>query len=148
MVHKDAPHTSSEEMERIKLWVRHNVHGAVLEERTYHGQLRFSVPNGPVKLADSASTDSSVEEKKSEDITTSATAQRGISSLFNLMESNRDELAFAYYAVQPTTLDQIFLKVVGMHNIAEENYATDHRGDVISMRRKLVALMRRIIDDA
>ena len=39
-----------------------------------------------------------------------------------LLEENRDRLAIEHYSVSPTTLDQVFLTIVGSHNVQEENY--------------------------
>jgi len=99
LIHAEAPHTSPDEMERVRQWVLANVPDAITEDRTYHGQLRFSVPN-----------------------TSQGSRKLGISGLFNLLEANKEELRFAYYSVSPTTLDQVFLNVVNKHNVEEENY--------------------------
>lgn len=125
LVHREAPHTSTEEMERVKTWVRTNIPTADLEERTYHGQLRFSVPNAVVEkeasgLPEIAKGDTAVSQQAAEG--------QGVSALFHLLESHKEELGFAYYAVQPTTLDQVFLNVVRKHNVEEENYAKAHQG--------------------
>src|SRR5699024_1340574 len=44
IVHTQAPHTSDDDMEKIRDWVADSFAGAVIEQKTYHGQLRFSVP--------------------------------------------------------------------------------------------------------
>lgn len=149
LIHKDAPHTTAEDMEKIKQWVRRNVAGATVEDRTYHGQLRFSVPNDhsassatgskvPVATAGSSSTPSSAsstfhdQDDMVEPVKTSSSyhpPQRGhsIRALFDLLESHKEMLGIAYYSVSPTTLDQIFLNVVRKHNVEEEN---SHAHDV------------------
>lgn len=124
LVHRDAPHTSTEEMERVKSWVRTNIPTAEMEERTYHGQLRFSVPNAPLEKEVNVGT--KMISKANATISQQVTEGRGVSALFHLLESNKDELGFAYYGVQPTTLDQVFLNVVRKHNVEEENYASTH----------------------
>ncbi|KAK2743758.1 hypothetical protein FQN57_004695 [Myotisia sp. PD_48] len=98
VVHKDAPHTSDADMEQIRSWVLDTLPSASIEQKTYHGQLRFS-------LGGSQATDS-------EDV--------GTSKLFALLEQNKERLGFAYYSVSQTTLDQVFLSIVGQHNIQEE----------------------------
>ena len=168
LVHKQAPHTTREEMERVKQWVKDNIPGAQTEERTYHGQLRFSVPNsqltalisrpstpttGPTALASSSSSSPLTSDpsnltnstEKSDDFQIDTTAphepqkpiqnqhqqstnKQGAGILFSLLERNRDTLAFAYYSVSPTTLDQVFLNVVNRHNVEEENYERDSEG--------------------
>lgn len=115
LVHEGAPHTSSEEMERVREWVVRNVAGASVEERTYHGQLRFTVPNR-------ASTSSHAKSDADESNSTTLPA------LFTLLESSKEQLRFAHYSVSPATLDQVFLNVVRKHNVEEENYAAEHAG--------------------
>ena len=44
LVMKSAPHTSEEEIMKLRTWVMENFSGADIEEKTYHGQIRFSVP--------------------------------------------------------------------------------------------------------
>src|SRR2546421_3881647 len=44
LVHSEAPHTSDEKMQRIRMWITESFPGADIEEKTYHGQMRFSVP--------------------------------------------------------------------------------------------------------
>lgn len=114
LVHKDAPHTDAGEMARVKAWVDTNVPGAVTEAQTYHGQLRFVVPNRPDSAVASSSGNGDVRTGR----------KQGISALFALLEANKHELGFAHYSVSPTTLDQVFLNVVQKHNVAEENYHT------------------------
>merc|ERR1711939_444896 len=57
LVHKDAPHTSSADMEKIKEFIKTHFPGSETEDRVFHGQLRFSVPNdrNAVDLAQSGS---------------------------------------------------------------------------------------------
>lgn len=126
LVHNEAPRSSLEDMARIKDWIRSHITGAVVEDRTYHGQLRFSVPNNdnsqPSSPANSSAT-SLVEEGSSSPITKTTSHLKGhsIRALFDMLERYKEELGIAYYSVSPTTLDQIFLNVVRKHNVEEEN---------------------------
>jgi ABC-type multidrug transport system ATPase subunit len=45
LVHKDAPHTSDAKLEEIKNWIGSNFTTAKIENRSFHGQIRFEVPN-------------------------------------------------------------------------------------------------------
>ncbi|PNS14412.1 ATP-binding cassette sub-family A member 1 [Sphaceloma murrayae] len=45
VVRGDAPNTSADEMERLFAWVQRTFPGAVVEDRAFHGQVRFGVPN-------------------------------------------------------------------------------------------------------
>ena len=130
LVTKSAPHTSAEEMARIREWIVRNFDGAVVEDKTYHGQLRFSVPTRqPSSSPSSPSTPTSetddiaaVEPIKGNGNGKGRDDNRGISALFSTLEDNKDNLGFEYYSVSQTTLDQVFLAIVGRHDVEEENY--------------------------
>lgn len=125
LVHKEAPYTSFAEMERVKTWVATRIPAATVEPRTYHGQLRFTVPSSSLvgrASPEPSSEVSSVTKSSTDDETIAPEASRqGISALFALLEANQEDLGFAYYSVSPTTLDGVFLSVINKHNIAEEN---------------------------
>ena len=115
LVHSKAPHTSDEEMLRIRNWVIESFLGARVEEKTYHGQMRFSVPaKGQVQQT-------FLEEQTEKDvIQVSTESNSGISALFTLLERHKQDLGFEYYSVSQTTLDQVFLSIVGKHDVEEE----------------------------
>ncbi|KAK2779107.1 hypothetical protein FQN52_006658 [Onygenales sp. PD_12] len=133
-VHSTAPHTDEPTMRRIREWVLQAFPGAIIEQKTYHGQMRFSVP------ASSGQTVSSEEEETdrishhfgpgqqssqgSPSVAGSGTAKNGsssgISNLFSLLERNKAKFGFQYYSVSQTTLDQVFLSIVGKHHVEEE----------------------------
>ena len=118
-----APHTSSEEMERIKLWVAVNFAGAIIEDKTYHGQLRFSVPARSSPIASSKTAQGSIDSIASIEAQSAEVSRSGIGSLFAMLEANKETLGFEYYSVSQTTLDQVFLSIVRKHAVEEENYA-------------------------
>ncbi|KAF2767506.1 putative ABC transporter [Teratosphaeria nubilosa] len=127
LVHRDAPYTSEANMQDIKFFTRSTFPGAVVEERTFHGQLRFSVPN------DRSATDNSIEivhadPDKKMTSTSTRTSRSGIAALFAELERNKEKLGFEYYSVSQATLDQVFLSIVNKHNVVEENYARQHTG--------------------
>jgi len=115
IVHKDSPHTSDTDMQRMREWVQRNIAGATVEERTYHGQLRFSVANTPASSITNRTHEPSSSSKSQ------SSSGHTIRALFDLLETHKEELGIAFYSVSPTTLDQLFLNVVRKHNIAEEN---------------------------
>lgn len=131
LIMKTAPHTTDEEMAQITTWIHVNLAGAVVDEKTFHGQLRFSVPAAqgadlsplpPSSSSPSLSTPSVQNEPpKTHHLT-------GIGSLFTLLHDHKETLGFEYYSISPTTLDQVFLSIVGKHNIEEENYAVRQKG--------------------
>ncbi|KAK0743794.1 hypothetical protein B0T18DRAFT_392508 [Schizothecium vesticola] len=97
---RGAPRTSEEEV----------------EEKTYHGQMRFSVP---VQAVVGVRGGQEGEEIQGEKQKGEASA---IGRLVVLLEENREALGIEHYSVSPTTLDQVFLEVVGRHNVQEEGY--------------------------
>ena len=130
LVHKHAPYTNEADMNRIKAFIQHTFYSATTEERTFHGQLRFSVPNDRIAVAERF--EHLKEEDKSSKMngTTSVVASDGqssISALFAQLEANKKDLGFEYYSVSQATLDQVFLSIVNKHNVIEENYAQEHK---------------------
>ncbi|KAL9064141.1 MAG: hypothetical protein Q9157_007942 [Trypethelium eluteriae] len=124
LVHRAAPHTSDEEMQRVRSWVQENIPRAVTEDRMFHGQLRFMVPNASMQNLESRSKALDADDKiedGSESSTSAFTQRAGIAALFALLEAHKQELGFEYYSVSQTTLDQVFLNIVGKHNVEEEN---------------------------
>ncbi|KAL9598677.1 MAG: hypothetical protein Q9219_004346 [cf. Caloplaca sp. 3 TL-2023] len=118
LITKTAPHTSIEQMERIKRWIIEHIEGAMIESKTYHGQLRFSVPAHMTEKE-------SLKGKEVDNI--ASTYSSGIGALFTMLEARKEALGFEYFSVSPTTLDQVFLSIVGKHNIEEENYGQEVR---------------------
>ena len=129
LIMKTAPYTSDADMDRVKSWIIANLEGADIEDRTFHGQLRFSVPANhdvepvqpqekPLKLTheSSASSTDTIQVMEGNE-----TSRSGIGGLFTLLESQKESLDFEYYSVSQTTLDQVFLSIVGKHDIEEEN---------------------------
>lgn len=132
LVHRDAPYTSDADTDKIKAFIHQTFPGAITEERSFHGQLRFSIPN------DRTASDAEVKDrthrsdldKKSGVMTVAASdyqPSRGISALFAQLEANKETLGFEYYSVSQATLDQVFLSIVSKHNVLEENYAREHQ---------------------
>ncbi|KAK6851282.1 ABC transporter [Apiospora arundinis] len=103
LVSRTAPHSTPEEMERVKDWVKQTYPGADVEEKTYHGQMRFSVPASAV-VADKGDQRSAVGQ------------------LIVVLEEQKERLGIEHYSVSPTTLDQVFLTIVGKHNVQEEGH--------------------------
>ncbi|KAG8529724.1 uncharacterized protein KY384_005205 [Bacidia gigantensis] len=124
LIMRGAPHTPDAEMERIKSWVGSELLGAEVEEKTFHGQLRFSVPAHSDSRA--ASSEQESEKGNDEKIRPEGSVKEsgGIGPLFTLLEAHKEELGFEYYSVSQTTLDQVFLAIVGKHKIEEENYGS------------------------
>ena len=123
LVMKSAPHTSDEEIADLRSWVLEYFPGANMEDKTYHGQIRFSVPakKDEVKHETKINIAEDVDEIKG-----GMSVKRndsGIGFLITMLEDHREELKLEHYSVSPTTLDQVFLTIVGKHDVQEEGYA-------------------------
>jgi len=110
LVCKGAPRTSESDVARVRAWVERTFVGAEVERETYHGQMRFSVESGDDGSAGQG------------DEITRAASNSAVGRLVVLLEEHREALGIAHYSVSPTTLDQVFLEVVGRHNVREEGY--------------------------
>lgn len=120
LVSKTAPHSTTEEMERVREWIVRTYPSAQVEEKTYHGQMRFSVPASEI-TQEEASThegDAIRNEKQSQ----KQQQRSAIGRLIIMLEQQKEALGIEHYSVTPTTLDQVFLTIVGQHNVKEENY--------------------------
>jgi ABC-type multidrug transport system ATPase subunit len=120
LVAKGAPHTSDEAMGAIRTWIVSHFDDAEIESGAYHGQLRFSVPAS----RSGGEKHTRMEDEDGEVITAQRPARGTISELFTLLEDNKDTLGLEYYSVSQTSLDQVFLSIVGKHNVEEENYGS------------------------
>lgn len=140
LVLKSAPDTTEEEMENVREWVRQRIPSVQLDKWGSrgggHGQLRFKV----LKKSTSTTTSSPEAESKpaveagehelkmmkadtsllpsttNTDHSITSTSNFDLNSipgLIQLLETNRDNLGLEYYSVSPTTLDEVFLRVVG-----------------------------------
>ncbi|EAW12681.1 putative ABC transporter [Aspergillus clavatus NRRL 1] len=135
LVHSRAPHTTDADMARIREWVQDSFPSAVIEQKTYHGQVRFSVPATAEIIP---SNEKSIERDKASvtadkfgrDVSDEPDVQRQepkatnnniVSKLFSKLEQGRALLGIQYYSVSQTTLDQVFLTIVGQHRVEEEN---------------------------
>nr|POE84614.1 atp-binding cassette sub-family a member 3 [Quercus suber] len=123
LVHKDAPYTKDADMDEIKAFITRTFPGATTEARSFHGQLRFSVPN------DRTATEDYAQESlaKGGSVRESQVSRNSISALFEQLEANKATLGFQYYSVSQATLDQVFLSIVSRNNVLEENYHREHQ---------------------
>lgn len=133
LVLKSAPETTEEEMEACKGWVRRKIPGVQMDKWGSrgggHGQLRFKVLKAAKgeaihDVSPSSSSEKDRGEKLGADanvelVRTQSSDLGGIPGLIQLLETNRNELGLEYYSVSPTTLDEVFLRVVGEEE--EEN---------------------------
>ena len=104
LVTSSAPYTSLGEMEMLKSWLVRNIERVEIENKTYCGQIRFTVP------AKARTT----RDRKG------YTTQKGIGHLFRLLEDNKNTLGIEYYSIGQTTMDEVFVKIVRQHGGKEE----------------------------
>ena len=132
---RSAPGTSPAEAAAAKAWVLRTFDGAEMQGEVFYGQLRFSVPIGgggggterESKRASAAALD--VDSISTEPVRGTSPAPRsGIATLFGALERSKAEVGFDDYSVSQTTLDQVFLSIVGQHQVREENYHDPGQG--------------------
>ncbi|KAL2115959.1 hypothetical protein VTJ04DRAFT_10214 [Mycothermus thermophilus] len=129
LVLRGAPRTEESVVERVKSWITAEL-GAkigaagevVVEEGAWNGQIRFHVPVGSGK--EDEEKREVVEERVEEELKSFGSA---MGRLVVLLEESKQELGIEYYSVSPTTLDQVFLTVVGRHNVKEEGYEQEEK---------------------
>ncbi|EGR49049.1 uncharacterized protein TRIREDRAFT_61074 [Trichoderma reesei QM6a] len=116
LVSSTAPRTTDEEMNVITSWIRETLPAAKLESKMYHGQLRFSVLSSQVlSLTEDPSNNKVMPVAR--DI-----SQGAIGRLVVLLEETKARLGVEHYSVSTTSLDEVFLDIVGQHNVQEENH--------------------------
>jgi ATP-binding cassette, subfamily A (ABC1), member 3 len=129
LVHKHAPHTSPEDMNRIRDWAQNTFLAAEIEKKTYHGQIRFSVPAGRLLMqqtetlqmmaADTPLGDDVIEcrddHTKSPAVLSNPDVVVGM--IFQLLEKSKEELGIQYYTINQTSLDEVFLTIVGRDHV-------------------------------
>jgi ABC-type multidrug transport system ATPase subunit len=99
LVHTAAPHSSADDMARIREWVVSRFPDADIESQVFGGQLRFSLP---IQTSDKSS----------------------IAALFTALEERKEDMGVAYYSVSRSTLDQVFLSVCKKASVREEGERT------------------------
>jgi ATP-binding cassette, subfamily A (ABC1), member 3 len=131
LVSATAPRTTEEEMDRVVRWIRSTLPSADVEDKTYHGQLRFSVRASEVLAVTRGRPEADIT-RQGHDLSQSA-----IGNLIILLEEAKADLGIGHYSVCPTTLDQVFLAIVGQHNVKEEGY---EESDKVAWWRKLLCM--------
>ncbi|KAL1895100.1 hypothetical protein Sste5346_005522 [Sporothrix stenoceras] len=141
LVSRGAPRTSDVDTARLRQWVQDTFPGVEIEKETYHGQMRFAIPLGDAGHSDNAKEadlddDSSSHATPSEknvattttttsnslNLASASSSTSAIGRLVVMLDEQREALGIDHYSVSPTTLDQVFLEIVGRHNIQEEGY--------------------------
>ncbi|KAK2008885.1 ABC transporter [Colletotrichum eremochloae] len=117
LVSRSAPHSTAEEMEHIRQWVVSTFPSARVESSTYHGQMRFSVAASDVlrRVQPNGRNRGSSEDERSPELS-------AIGQLIIMLEENKEVLGIDHHSVSPTTLNDVFLAIVGQHDVQEEGY--------------------------
>ncbi|XWW98542.1 hypothetical protein V2A60_006542 [Cordyceps javanica] len=132
LVAASAPRTTDEEMAAIIAWVRHRLPSADVDHKTYHGQLRFTVRARDLDTGSGRRRPAGQEQGEAvwplpgpagseKDDGASRASESAVGNLVVLLEENSKQLGISNYSVAPTGLDQVFLSIVGEHNVQEEN---------------------------
>lgn len=131
LVCKTAPHSTAAETARVRGWVLATFAGAEAERDAFHGQLRFSVPAaaaarprregrpGRPGRGDEAAARGEAA-MRDEAATRDEARGDAVGRLLAVLEEHKDELGIAHFSVGPTTLNDVFLAIVGQHDVAEE----------------------------
>ncbi|KAL7275518.1 hypothetical protein RUND412_001543 [Rhizina undulata] len=120
LVLKSAPNSEEREIEIVKDWIRASFEGAVVEEQSFHGQIKFSVP--ATRTVEAEVRNVGGDEIMEGEGQGEGGMRRGVNRVFAMLEENKKELGLEYYSVSQTTLDQVFLTIVGKANVLEEGY--------------------------
>ncbi|KAG9245129.1 hypothetical protein BJ878DRAFT_534104 [Calycina marina] len=128
LVLRSAPHTPDTEITSLRSWVSSCFPGATIEDKTYHGQIRFSIPI----------VERSISDEEGDQITSVRDYDRGdgIGAIITKLEESREEMGLEHYSVSPTTLDQVFLTIVEKHNVQEEGYTEPKKSFLKLLMRK------------
>lgn len=123
LVMKSAPHTEPSETAQVKSWIETDFPGADIEDKTYHGQIRFSVPiSQQVPLTELGIDVSTSDEDEILGGKEVGAREEGIGKIITRLDERKNEWGLEHYSVSPTTLDQVFLSCVGRHDVQEEGY--------------------------
>ena len=142
---KTAPHTPNDEVERVKAWISSAFPEALIDEKNFHGQVRFNVPaksrTNRVKVPDEQDSISCIDNK-SHPTALQTQTKSPIASLFSTLEANKQKVGFEYYSVGQTTLDQVFLSIVGKHAVEEEGYEAEKKAAEGAKRKSIWNFLR------
>lgn len=104
LVLKSAPASTADEMAHVKSWVLDKFRGAVVEDRSFHGQMRFSVP--VYRGEDEAEADEE-DTINSADSVGATKKGKGVNRVFKILEGSKVELGLEFYSVSQSTLGKL-----------------------------------------
>lgn len=124
IVLRSAPDSTTEEMDAVVDWMKQVLPGAQVEDRMYQGQIKMAIPTtSPSSPASTASEDGGsivVFEDSKNEIEQNDTHK--LSEIFDLLERSKSDMGIDSYSVSHTSLEEVFLKIVGQYNKAQHDY--------------------------
>lgn len=122
IVCNSAPHTTIEESQGIIRWMQKVLPGARVEDRMYQGQIKMSIPTTEAQLE--AVNKSDITNTNSGDEFSQVAHPHKLSEIFQILERSKVEMGIDSYSVSHTSLEEVFLKIVGHHQeiLAEANH--------------------------
>lgn len=123
---RSAPHTSAGEISTVKSWIAEHLPEARVDKKSFHGQIRFSIPaSSSLPSASPASKLAPVMEDV--DRISHFPITSSLAIIFSLLERHKHTLGVDFYSVNPTTLDDVFSDIVGHYGGEEEGYGKDKK---------------------
>ncbi|KAK9382932.1 uncharacterized protein V2V93DRAFT_320516 [Kockiozyma suomiensis] len=95
-------HATDAQMMRVVSWAqqRFKGHTVRIEDKMYHGQVKLAVQTSAGEGA----------------------PKMQVSEIFQAIEADKKAIGVIYYAVSQASLEQVFLRIVGDHDVVEEGY--------------------------
>jgi ATP-binding cassette, subfamily A (ABC1), member 3 len=118
LYHRNGAATTTAEEISLSNWVSASFPGARTAGDMLHGQLKFAVPGVEASAVhqdpEARRTDEAKNQQRSH-----CTSSNGVVRIQRLIEADKDELGIEYYSVNETTLEDVFLSIIGKHRILE-----------------------------
>lgn len=118
---RSAPHTSADEISAVRNWIADHLPEARVDEKSFHGQIRFSIPATSYLLSASP-VGKPVPVMDNDDRISPSPVASSLAAIFSLLECHKHSLGVDFYSVNPTTLEDVFSDIVGRYGGKEEGY--------------------------
>lgn len=122
---RSAPHTSADEISTVRSWIADHLPEARVDEKSFHGQIRFSIPAS--SSIPSASPVKPVLVTDDDDRISPFPTASSLAGIFSMLERHKHTLGVDFYSVNPTTLEDVFSDIVGRYGGEEEGYRKDKK---------------------
>lgn len=123
---KSAPYTSADEITTVRSWIADNLPEARVDEKSFHGQIRFSIPASS-SLPSVSPVSKSASVLVDDDRISPFPTASSLAAIFSLLERHKHKLGVDFYSVNPTTLEDVFSEIVGRYGGKEEGYEQDKK---------------------